>query len=193
MRVTATAVAVALLCCHAHAADLFAVQGDRAVAPARSAAPRPWRSAGDASPADTLNFVVAVYQRNGEALSSLLRERSDPTSSSYGRWLDVEQINAIVGNPLAIREVVGWLREGGVPHVCIRDHGDAVAVKNVSVSVAVALFQTQVRRRRRARAPAASADCVAPPVPLLRARSLRPQDHPADGRVVHPRAAAPPR
>lgn len=129
----------------AAAAYPFSITGTRAFGRPRRVVPEPWALTTVDPSSSHVSFSVAVYQRNLDRLDDIFARVSDPTSPSYGKFLSVRQINELVGQPQLVADVIAWLFKAGVPLSCIKDHGDAVVVKDVPASIAAAVFEATVR------------------------------------------------
>lgn len=116
----------------------------------RSTAPHGWQLGGAAPKNAKVGFMVALKQRNLEALEALFWAVSTPGSSKYQDYQSTEAILDLVAPEHKHHDaVVHWLRSAG--HVDIRSTRDSLEVVT-SVEVAEKLFDTQFRVFRKAAA-----------------------------------------
>jgi len=116
----------------------------------RTTAPHGWQLGGAAPRDAKVGFMVALKQRNLEALEALFWAVSTPGSTQYQNYQTTEQILDLVAPEHKHHDaVVHWLRSAG--HVDIRSTRDSLEVVT-SVAVAEKLFATQFRVFRKSQA-----------------------------------------
>lgn len=114
----------------------------------RTTAPHGWQLGAAAPKNAKVGFMVALKQRNLEALEALFWAVSTPGSSQYQEYQTADQILDLVAPEHKHHDaVVHWLRSAG--HVDIRSTRDNLEVVT-SVEVAEKLFETQFRVFRHA-------------------------------------------
>lgn len=70
--------------------------------------------------------IVAVKQRNLEALHDLLMERSSPRSATYQQWLTFEEVGEMTSNVPAATAVKAWLSDSGATVTWASAHQDYI-------------------------------------------------------------------
>jgi len=74
-------------------------------------APRPWIHLRQASDDQKLEFSILLKQKNLDQLDKVFREVSDPTSSSWGKFLTREELNTLIRPDEAIFQLFfDWMR-----------------------------------------------------------------------------------
>eukprot|EP00741_Cyanophora_paradoxa_P005383 tig00000881_g5221.t1 len=78
------------------------------------AAPLGWRQMARTSDDHVLSLIFAVKQSNLDALERKFWAVSDPKSPSYGKFLSLEELSALVGRPESTKTVKTWISSFGV-------------------------------------------------------------------------------
>jgi len=107
----------------------------------RSSVPSGWTMGAPAPKDAKVGFMIALKQRNLEALEALFWAVSTPGSPQYQQYQTIDQILELVAPEHSCHDaVVHWLRSHG--HVDIRSTRDALEV-TTTVEVASKLFETK--------------------------------------------------
>jgi hypothetical protein len=105
----------------------------------RSSVPSGWTMGAPAPKDAKVGFMIALKQRNLEALEALFWAVSTPGSPQYQQYQTIDQILELVAPEHSCHDaVVHWLRSHG--HVDIRSTRDALEV-TTTVEVASKLFE----------------------------------------------------
>jgi len=109
----------------------------------RNTVPAGWTMGPRAAGPETVEFMLALRQRNLDVLEKTFWEVSNPKHARYQEYMSISEIQALVApEPQQRQAVVNWLRDAGVLPANILDLADALEVRT-NVSVAEALFSTK--------------------------------------------------
>lgn len=101
--------------------------------------PASWVRGNRVAPDTRLKLLFALKQQNLKELDRLFWEVSDPQSPGYGKYLTMEQVNALVAPPKQnVNRLVSWLRANGVKSEAISVNPDALDFIEVSVPAVLA-------------------------------------------------------
>eukprot|EP01132_Coremiostelium_polycephalum_P001379 gene1379-1742_t len=88
-----------------------------------------------------IDFKILLKQQNLDKLEKIFWEVSDPQSSSYGKFLNKEDMDALVGAPAESVEIVTeWILKSGIARKNIQIHADFIHV-SCQIGKAAALFE----------------------------------------------------
>jgi len=106
----------------------------------------PWRPIERASPDAQVKFSVALKQRNLLQFEQLFLEISNPKSSQYANYLNIDEVLDIIAPPAEDAElVINWLTNQCPGDIQISNLRDALRVQS-SVACAEKMFEIELFR-----------------------------------------------
>ena len=102
--------------CPALSIPLFLIISIRAVVHEQLAAlPNGWKQVGTPADGDTMTLQIGLQQQNLDQLDSMIYEVSTPGSSSYGKYMDADDVAAVLHPSIDARPaVLAWLKGAGI-------------------------------------------------------------------------------
>lgn len=80
--------------------------------------PKGWSSTGEAADSTSITLSIGLVMQNIDQLESKLLAVSSPGSSSYGQYLDNDEVNALFApSSNAVSGVTAWLKKNGIKHI----------------------------------------------------------------------------